>query len=88
MSNEQIFGNIIMLFSRFEVMMQSAERQADQIGQALMQGRKKNEELQTKNNDLQNAFDELKIENHKLRKDIEELTNNVPEEPMQENFSE
>lgn len=83
MSNEQIFGNIIMLFSRFEVMMQSAERQADQIGQALMQGRKKNEELQTKNNELQSAFDELKIENHKLRKDIESLTH-VPEEPMPE----
>lgn len=82
MSNEQIFGNVIMLFSRFEVMMQSVERQADQIGQALMQERKKNEELQNKNNYLQSAFDELKIENHKLRKDIEELTNDVPEEPM------
>lgn len=77
MSNEQIFGNIIMLFSRFEVMMQSTERQADQIGQELMQERKKNEELQTKNNELQNAFNELKIDNDNLRKDIDILTSDA-----------
>lgn len=77
MSNEQIFGNIIMLFSRFEVMMQSAERQADQVGQALMQERKKNEELQIKNNGLQNAFDKLKIDNDNLRKDIDILTSDA-----------
>lgn len=88
MSNEQIFGNIIMLFSRFEVMMQSMEHQSEQMRQALLKEREKNEELQKKNNDLQSAFAELKIENNKLQKDIEELTNDVPEEPMPENFSE
>ena len=81
MSNEQIFGNIIMLFSRFEVMMQSVEHQSEQMRQALLKEREKNEELQNKNNELQSAFDKLKIENHKLQKDIEELTNNVPETP-------
>lgn len=87
MSNEQIFGNIIMLFSRFEMMMQSMERQNEQMSQAFLKEREKNEELQNKNNDLQSAFDKLKVENHKLNKDIEALTH-VPEEPMPEQSNE
>lgn len=83
MSNEQIFGNIIMLFSRFEMMMQTMEGQIKSYNQELGEQHKRAMELQKENTTLQESLNQLKLENHKLQKDIEALTH-VPEEPMPE----
>lgn len=80
MSNEQIFGNIIMLFSRFEMMMQTMEGQIKSYNQELGEQHKRAIELQEENTTLQESLNQLKLENHKLQKDIESLTH-VPEEP-------
>lgn len=83
MSNEQIFGNIIMLFSRFEMMIQTMEGQIKSYNQELGEQHKRAMELQKENTTLQDSLNQLKLENHKLQKDIESLTH-VPEEPMPE----
>lgn len=87
MSNEQIFGNIIMLFSRFEMMMQTMEGQIKSYNQELGEQHKRAMELQKENTTLQESLNQLKLENHKLQKDIEALTH-VPEEPMPEQSNE
>ncbi|MDO4194701.1 MAG: hypothetical protein Q4D33_00970 [Prevotellaceae bacterium] len=89
MSNEPIFGNIIMLFSRFEMMMQTMEGQIKSYNQELGEQHKRAMELQKENTTLQESLNQLKLENHKLQKDIEAFTH-VPEEPMpeQSNFEE
>lgn len=73
MSNEQIFGNIIMLFSRFEMMMQTMEGQIKSYNQELGEQHKRAMELQKENTTLQESLNQLKLENHKLQKDIEAL---------------
>ena len=83
MSNEQIFGNIIMLFSRFEMMMQTMEGQIKSYNQELGEQHRRAMELQKENTTLQESLNQLKLDNHKLQKEIEALTH-VPEEPMPE----
>lgn len=74
MTNEQVFGNVIMLMSRFEAMLQNAERNMEQMVEEV-------KAVTQINNDLKAKNEELKEENIALRAKIASLENNDPNMP-------